>query len=625
MQPFDEYEIKNLVNERLALFVCSTVNEGDEPNQMRRFWRFIMKRGLPSDCLGALRFGTIALGDSSYRRFAVAGKKLHRRLTLLGAQSIVALCVGDDQHDLGFNATVDPWLREYWRAVDTLVVPPIDLNTGKPIDLAKEDDLPAPLFEIVFLDSKPSAPSIQTINIKTSLPTANQARPTENRTSSAVLRSYSSFAPDELDEYENETAVTNTRSNVVAQVGSLQSCDFNHDIQNPYWARVISNERVTDASHWQETRLLRLHMPSHQMPYKSNDVIHVMPSNSDQDVRCLLNIYNLTGMERVQVHRRRKMIGGRCVFDALSDRVLTTRELFTRYVCFSTRPKQSLFELLWRVADREMERDKLKLLASENGVGELLEYVTRPRRTALEVLVDFERVAKFWPIQRLLDLLSPLEPRRFSIAGSSGTCPNELQILYAVVEFKTRMQTPRLGVCTSYLRTLTAGARLPCFIRPGTLRLPPDSKTPLILIATGTGVAPMRSLIEQRAENNVSNNFLFFGCRGRTLDMYFADEWAELNARGLLYYYTAFSRQAINPSHIQHRLWEQRQLLWHLLATCDAYVYVAGRAGPMPRDVRATLLRMLKDQGADQLPDNQAEVLLDRLEQKGRIQYECWC
>lgn len=38
-------------------------------------------------------------------------KKLHRRLLQLGGTALLPLSLGDDQHDLGPDAVVDPWLQ----------------------------------------------------------------------------------------------------------------------------------------------------------------------------------------------------------------------------------------------------------------------------------------------------------------------------------------------------------------------------------------------------------------------------------------------------------------------------------------------------------------------------------
>ena len=50
------------------------------------------------------------LGDSSYVQFNFAAKKLFRRLLALGAQAFYEKGEGDDQHKLGPDGALDPWL-----------------------------------------------------------------------------------------------------------------------------------------------------------------------------------------------------------------------------------------------------------------------------------------------------------------------------------------------------------------------------------------------------------------------------------------------------------------------------------------------------------------------------------
>ena len=79
-----------------------------------QFWRFLLRKSLPPDSLSNLRFGVLALGDSGYAKFNYAGKRLHRRLLQLGGLPLQAAGLADDQHDLGPDAVIDPWLKEFW-------------------------------------------------------------------------------------------------------------------------------------------------------------------------------------------------------------------------------------------------------------------------------------------------------------------------------------------------------------------------------------------------------------------------------------------------------------------------------------------------------------------------------
>ncbi|KAL1457903.1 hypothetical protein WDU94_008083 [Cyamophila willieti] len=110
----DEYPINSLIFDTLVVFVCSTTGQGDPPDNMRKFWKFLLRKNLPGNSLQNMKFAVLGLGDSSYVKFNFVAKKLQRRLESLGAAPLIGVGLADDQHDLGADAVVDVWLRELW-------------------------------------------------------------------------------------------------------------------------------------------------------------------------------------------------------------------------------------------------------------------------------------------------------------------------------------------------------------------------------------------------------------------------------------------------------------------------------------------------------------------------------
>jgi flavodoxin len=113
----DAFEVTELPAARRAVFVTSTMGQGDPPSNARSFWKFLLRKSLPEDSLRRLSFACFGLGDSHYAKFNVAAKKLHRRLERLGATSVVALGLGDDQHPAGYDYALDPWLTGLWKVL----------------------------------------------------------------------------------------------------------------------------------------------------------------------------------------------------------------------------------------------------------------------------------------------------------------------------------------------------------------------------------------------------------------------------------------------------------------------------------------------------------------------------
>lgn len=124
----NDYNVQNLDTEKMIVFVVATTGQGDPPNNMRQFWRLLLRKNLPTTLLSNVKYGILGLGDSSYQKFNFAAKKLNRRLMQLGAKELLPIGLADDQHDLGIDAVVDSWLEEMWMKVgDTFNISIIDL------------------------------------------------------------------------------------------------------------------------------------------------------------------------------------------------------------------------------------------------------------------------------------------------------------------------------------------------------------------------------------------------------------------------------------------------------------------------------------------------------------------
>lgn len=99
----EDYDVRNLPSEKLIVCVASTTGEGEVPDNMRTFWRFLLRKDLPVGSLQAVQHACFGLGDSSYPKFNYAAKRLHRRLEQLGSRALVPLGLGDDQDGLGID------------------------------------------------------------------------------------------------------------------------------------------------------------------------------------------------------------------------------------------------------------------------------------------------------------------------------------------------------------------------------------------------------------------------------------------------------------------------------------------------------------------------------------------
>ncbi|KAF3588477.1 hypothetical protein F2Q69_00030875 [Brassica cretica] len=191
------------------------------------------------------------------------------------------------------------------------------------------------------------------------------------------------------------------------------------------------------------------------------------------------------------------------------------------------------------------------------------------------------------PFELLVQLVPALKPRAFSISSSPLAYPAQVHLTVSVVSWMTPYKRPRKGLCSTWLASLTPeqGVNIPVWFHKSSLPAPPQS-VPLILVGPGTGCAPFRGFIAERAVQPETSPtapvMFFFGSRNEDTDFLYRDFW-ESHARegGMLSevrgggFYTAFSRDQPKKVYVQHKIREMRKEVWDLL--CDgAAVYVAG-------------------------------------------------
>ena len=110
------------------------------------------------------------------------------------------------------------------------------------------------------------------------------------------------------------------------------------------------------------------------------------------------------------------------------------------------------------------------------------------------------------------------------------TFPGKIQLLVAVVQYKSKLVSPRLGLCSNWLKSLrpstTTEPGVQIWVKPGTFRFPDPSvnRSPMIMVGPGTGIAPFRSFVTEQLKhfsNSEKKLVVFFGCRGKEKDFYF--------------------------------------------------------------------------------------------------------
>ena len=162
------------------------------------------------------------------------------------------------------------------------------------------------------------------------------------------------------------------------------------------------------------------------------------------------------------------------------------------------------------------------------------------------------------------------------------------------------------------------------FIEPNErFRLPADPSRDVLMIGPGTGVAPFRAFVQERAEVGASGrNWLFFGEQHFRSQFLYQAEWQEALRQGHLHRISAaFSRDQAEKVYVQHRLREAGRDVFEWLER-GAHLYVCGDAQRMASDVHAALVDLISKQGQRSRED--AETYLDNLRQQQRYQRDIY-
>ena len=534
-------------------------------------------------------------------RFNWASRKLYKRFSQLGASEIYPRAESDEQHPEGLDATFLPWT--------------VDLKKHL-LDMYPLEEGKSPIPEDVFLQPK--------------------------------------WVLDPV--MENGHSNSEANGSKPAECGPhLPNTDL-LPIPSAVSATLERNERITPEKHWQDVRLMTLTTEEH-LPYAPGDILSIFPKNFPNDVQQLIDLMDWTSVAdtpmtliRYGVIQDPKEKLMQPIPNMQPHQTVSLRSLLSNYLDITAIPRRSFFNTIAHFTNDEMHKERLLEFTNPEFIDELYDYTTRPRRSILEVLQEFESVKI--PFQWIVAVFPLLRRRQFSIASGgalkrTSDGRTRFQLLVAIVKYRTVIKKIREGVCTRYLATLPEGTRMNVLLEKGSLKMPAHgASSPVVMVGPGTGVAPLRSMIWERraiaemgrqviANGNgsavtngndqapeVGKTVLFFGGRNRSSDYFFGEEWEDIKGSLDLKCITAFSRDQRQKIYVQDEIRAKSALLYRLLLEQTGSVYVCGSSGKMPQAVREALIEIFQQEGS--MERDAAEAYLTKMEKSGRYVQETW-
>lgn len=188
------------------------------------------------------------------------------------------------------------------------------------------------------------------------------------------------------------------------------------------------------------------------------------------------------------------------------------------------------------------------------------------------------------PLATFFTIVPLVKPRHYSIASSSAVNPQELVLMVGRLAYRLPSGAPRPGFCSSFLTSIAPGTRIRFkLVSQPSFRLPFNPAAPVIMIAAGTGLAPFKGFIEERAlrlqqQQQLGPGLLLFGCRSQGSNYLLRDNWPDLLQGGAMSrVLTAFSRkQGVPKAYVQDLIQLHAEELETLLSHPRCHVYVAG-------------------------------------------------
>lgn len=345
---------------------------------------------------------------------------------------------------------------------------------------------------------------------------------------------------------------------------------------NPFISRVSENRLLNKTGSSKDTRHIVVDIQGSGLKYNAGDSLGVFAKNPDSHADEIIKLLKLDPGAPIGA-----ATGTQPLRDVLIKGVILNR--------VSQKFVKSLH-------DRLPEGEKKKTLGELVANKEAFDKYTWDR-DYIDVLLDYPG-ASFQP-DELVGTINKAQPRLYSIASSGVVYPEHVHLTVAIVRYQSHNRWKH-GFCSGYMSDIAqVGSReVPVYVQPTKhFHMAPDD-APIIMVGPGTGIAPFRAFLQERAHKGAKGrNWLFFGDQTRVYDYLYEEEFTEQAKGGLLTRLDlAFSRDQAHKIYVQDRMRENGAELWKWLQE-GAYFYVCGDAKRMAKDVHQALIDIAAQHG----------------------------
>lgn len=537
--------------------------------------------------MSGLDYAVFGLGNRQYEHFNAMGKLTDEALAKIGASRLAELGVGDDDNDL--EADFENWKDNVlWPALEKRYIGDAATVAAKHEHMHKSEVASAS-------DDLPECPYVAEY-----LPPGSADA--------------GSIKPDAV---RLEDVHTSTKHYFTAV-----DCPVR-----------VTRELRTDRDPGSTVHLeIDISKAGDAMRYRTADNLGVLPVNDDGVVEAVAGALGLDLDAAFRLKLAQDGGGGgdeeeQHKHSALFPTPCTVRECLARYCDLTAPPRRSDLKRLASYARDPLDRSALLRMASKEGKAEYREKIVGGHVGVADIVSRLcPSIAM--PLEHFVAVCPRLLPRYYTISSSSSVHPDSIHITVSVIRTEKLGGGVHRGVCSSHLAGIVENGTVRVFCRESSFRLPSDPGRPVIMIGPGTGIAPMRALLQERSHQRkkrrlpVGKNVLYFGCKTPTQDYLYEEELSQFKREGTLDdLRVAFSRTTTKKVYVQHLLAKNAEETYEMIEEKKASVYVCGGT-KMGHDVSETLRSIVSDVGG--MSHEEAKKYLDEMSKEGRFVQELW-
>jgi cytochrome P450/NADPH-cytochrome P450 reductase len=371
--------------------------------------------------------------------------------------------------------------------------------------------------------------------------------------------------------------------------------------------KILVNEELQNRSganpSTRSTRHIEVELPAN-VTYRVGDHLSVVPRNDPGLVDAVARRFGFLPADQV---RLQVAAGRRAQLPV--DNAVSVGRLLTEFVELQQVATRKQIQIMSEHTRCPMTKPKLEaLIGDDPSSSELYRSEILAKRKSVYNLLE-EYPACELPFHTYLEMLSLLSPRYYSISSSPAVVgPSKCSVTVGVVEAPAISGRGLYkGVCSNYLASRRPGDVVYATVREtkAGFRLPETPATPIIMVGPGTGLAPFRGFLQERAamkakRQSLGPSMLFFGCRHPDQDFLYADELKGFAEQGITELHVAFSRADAPKSYVQDLIAAQKDRVWKLIEA-GAIIYVCGDGSRMEPDVKRVLMNIYRERsGADE-------------------------